>query len=135
MKKFVVPKSQSLKEFTDETYAQGSFALARLLRERDVRVNGVRTGKNVMLAAGDEVAYYTTPREEAVPFYGIVYLDENVLIADKHAGVSSEALFAALREAYGARFIHRLDRNTSGLIAFARTDGKICTMEAGRLEG
>ena len=123
MKKFVVPKSQSLKEFTDETYAQGSFALARLLRERDVRVNGVRTGKNVMLAAGDEVAYYTTPREEAVPFYGIVYLDENVLIADKHAGVSSEALFAALREAYGARFIHRLDRNTSGLIAFARTDG------------
>lgn len=58
-----------------------------------------------------------------MPFYGIVYLDENVLIADKHAGVSSEALFAALREAYGARFIHRLDRNTSGLIAFARTDG------------
>ena len=122
MKKFVVRKSQRLKEFTDETYAQGSFALARLLREREIRVNGARTGKDVLLAAGDEVAYYTTPREEAVPFYAIVYRDENILIADKYAGVSSEALFAALREEYGARFIHRLDRNTSGLIAFARTD-------------
>lgn len=74
-----------------------------------------------MLAAGDEVTYYTTPREEAKPFYRVVYLDEQVLIADKFAGVSSEALFCALEEAYGARFIHRLDRNTSGLIAFART--------------
>ena len=37
MKKFVVRKSQRLKEFTDETYAQGSFALARLLREREIR--------------------------------------------------------------------------------------------------
>ena len=106
MKKFVVRKAQTLKDFTDENYAQGSFAFSRLLRDRDIRVCGVRTGNNVFLSAGDEV----------------VYADEHILILDKAAGVSSEALFAAVREAYGARFIHRLDRNTSGLIAFARTD-------------
>lgn len=121
MKKFTAAKRQSLKDFTDERYAQGSFALARLLRDRDVRVNGARVGKNVVLSAGDEVAYYTTAREEQKPFYDVVYLDENILIADKYAGVSSEALFCALEEQYAARFIHRLDRNTSGLIAFART--------------
>ncbi len=74
------------------------------------------------MSAGDEVVYYTTRREEEKQFYEVVYADEHILILDKAAGVSSEALFAAVREAYGARFIHRLDRNTSGLIAFARTD-------------
>ena len=48
-----------------------------------------------------------------------MYRDENILIADKYAGVNAEGLFCALREENGARFIHRLDRNTSGLMAFA----------------
>lgn len=87
-----------------------------------MRVNGAKTGKNVPLFPGDEVAYFTTPKEEAKPFYREVYADENVLVADKFAGVSSEALFCALREPFGARFIHRLDRNTAGLIAFARNE-------------
>lgn len=119
MQKFIAPKAQTLKDFTDETYAQGSFAFSRLLREKDVRVNGQRTGKNVMLAAGDEVVYYTTPREEAKPFYDTVYEDEHILVADKYDGVSSEALFAALSREKGARFIHRLDRNTRGIVCFA----------------
>ena len=63
--------------------------------------------------------YYTTPREEARPFYRAVYRDENILIADKYAGVNAEGLFCALHAESGARFIHRLDRNTSGLMAFA----------------
>lgn len=122
MKKFTAQAAQSLKDFTDETYPQGSFAFARLLRERDIRVNGERVGRNVFLRAGDEVTYYTTAREEAKRIYEIVYRDENILITDKPSGVSSEALFFALK-GEGARFIHRLDRNTSGLIAFALNDG------------
>lgn len=119
MKKYVVQKRQSLKDFTDETYPQGSFAFARLLRDRDIRVNGVKTGRGVTLSEGDEVTYYTTAREEAKPFYTLVYRDENILFADKFSGVNSEALFSHLREEYGARFIHRLDRNTCGVMAFA----------------
>lgn len=88
-----------------------------------MRVNGAKTGKNVQLCPGDEVMYFTTPAEEAKPFYREVYRDENVLIADKFAGVSSEALHCSLRESCGARFIHRLDRNTAGLIAFALNEG------------
>ena len=119
MKKFLVQRAQSLKDFTDETYPQGSFAFSRLLREKDVRVNGEKIGRNVPLSAGDEVTYYTSPREEARPFYRAVYRDENILIADKYAGVNAEGLFCALHAEFGARFIHRLDRNTSGLMAFA----------------
>lgn len=123
MKKFLVQRAQSLRDFTDETYPQGSFAFSRLLREREVRVNGERVGKNVPLAAGDEVTYFTSPKEEARPFYREVYRDENILVADKFAGVNAEGLYYALRGECGARFIHRLDRNTSGLMAFALNDG------------
>ena len=118
MRKFIADETQKLKDFTDAHYPQGSFAYSRLLRDRDIRVNGVRTRENAMLSAGDEIAYYTTAAEEAKPFYREVYADENVLIADKFSGVQSEALFFALQER-GARPVHRLDRNTAGLIAFA----------------
>ena len=128
MKKFLAQRAQSLRDFTDETYPQGSFAFSRLLREREIRVNGVKVGANVLLAAGDEVAYYTSPAEEARPFYREVYRDENILIADKFAGVNSEGLFYALQEKFGARFIHRLDRNTSGLIAFALNGQAECEL-------
>lgn len=111
----------TLRDLTDSRYAQGSFALPRLLREKEVRVNGVRTGENVLLRRGDEVVYFTTPKEEARPFYGVVYEDENIFVADKYAGVNAEALACALFERCGALPVHRLDRNTSGVTAFAKT--------------
>ena len=40
---------------------------------------------------------------------------------DKESGVNSEAVYSALEEK-GARFIHRLDRNTEGLMIFAKTE-------------
>ena len=119
MQKFVAQTAQSLKDFTDSAYPQGSFAFSRLLRDRDIRVNGEKTGKNIDLSPGDEVCYYTTAKEESRPFYSIVYEDENILVADKFAGVNSEALAASLAKERDARFIHRLDRNTAGLIVFA----------------
>ncbi len=135
MKKFTVQENTNLRDFTDAVYPQGSFALPRLLREREVRVNGAKTGRNVPLCPGDEVTYFTTPKEEAKPFYREVYRDGNILVADKFAGVSSEALFSALREDFGARFIHRLDRNTAGLIVFAlngEAEGELLAAFRGR---
>lgn len=122
MKKIICDGKTTLRDLVDNNYAQGSFAFSRLLRDRDIRVNGEKTGRNLPLNAGDEVAVYTTPKEEARAFYGIVFEDENVLVADKYAGVNSEALFCALRERCGARFIHRLDRNTCGAMIFAKNE-------------
>ena len=49
----------------------------------------------------------------------VFYEDENLLIVDKESGVNSEAVFAALARERECYFIHRLDRNTQGLMAFA----------------
>ena len=120
MKEFIVKKADTLRNFTDNTYPQGSFCLDRLLKKRDVRVNGEKVGTNVSLAAGDRVTYYTTPAQEAKKAFDVIYADENVLVVDKDSGVNSEAVFSALSERGEAHFIHRLDRNTAGLLIFAK---------------
>ena len=119
MKKFIVTTETNLKDFTDATYPQGSFVLSALLKKGDVRVNGVRQRKSCPLKAGDEVTYYTTPAQEDKPSHTVVYEDENILVADKFDGVSSEGLFSELGGAYYP--VHRLDRNTCGLIVLAKS--------------
>ncbi len=120
MKTFKVTEDTNLKDFTDSVYPQGSFCLAALLRGNDVKVNGARTGVNVALRRGDEVVYYTTSKQEEKPSHNPVYEDENVYIADKFSGVSSEGLFCELCGKGEFYAVHRLDRNTQGLIVYAK---------------
>ena len=121
MKEFTVREEIDLKTFTDNTYAQGSFWFRALLKNKDIRVNGKKTDKNIPLKAGDVVSYYLSYDKEKTPAFFEIYADENILVIDKESGVNSEAVYSALEEK-GARFIHRLDRNTKGLIVFALND-------------
>ena len=121
MKNFTATQNTTLKQFTDATYPQGSFAFNALLKKGDIKVNGLRKRADCAVSAGDEIVYYTTPSQEAKPSHLVVYADENILVADKFQGVSSEALFCELA-GKGAGFpVHRLDRNTCGLIVVAKT--------------
>ncbi len=109
----------TLKEFTDNNYAQGSFFWNYLLKNKEIKVNGKKVGVNVELEVGDEVDYYLTKKQEEKPAFYIVYEDENILVVDKESGVNSEAVFAHLKRQRECYFIHRLDRNTKGLLVFA----------------
>ena len=121
MKKFTVTTDANLKEFTDATYPQGSFCLAALLREKDIKVNGVRVGRDVPLKAGDEVIYYTNPKQESLKSHERVHEDENILVVDKYDGVETSALLCELQAGGEYYAVHRLDRNTKGLLVFAKT--------------
>ena len=120
MKEYLVSEATTLKKFTDNTCAQASFCLRTLLKNRDVRVNGVRVAGDVPLVPGDTVRYYMTPAQEARSAFCERYADANVIVVDKQRGVNSEAVFAALCERGETYFIHRLDRNTAGLLVFAK---------------
>lgn len=118
---FTVDTTQSLKEFTENNYAQASFYWSYLLKNKEIKVNGKKVGKNVPLAVGDTVTYYLSKKQMEKPAFHTVYQDENLLIIDKESGVNSEAVYAELLRKHGetCSFIHRLDRNTRGLMAFA----------------
>jgi 23S rRNA pseudouridine955/2504/2580 synthase len=119
MLQLISDKTQSLKEFTENNYAQASFFWHQLLKSKDIKVNGKRVSGDITLYKGDVVSYYLAPKQADKPAFYPVYKDENILIVDKESGVNSEAVFAALAREGQCFFIHRLDRNTKGLLAFA----------------
>lgn len=122
MKKYTVSEESSLKNFTDNVCAQASFCFRTLLKTREIRVNGQKVSRDVPLRKGDIVQYFLTPAQESRSAFSISYEDENVIVADKESGVNSEAVFSALREVGEVFFIHRLDRNTQGLLIFAKNE-------------
>lgn len=121
MKEFTVKNPDTLKKFTDNTYPQGSFYFNALLKKKDIRVNGVKTDKDIPLHAGDRITYYTTSAQESRSAFHILYEDENIWVVDKDSGVNAEGVFNTLLQNGECYFIHRLDRNTAGLMVFART--------------
>lgn len=121
MKSYTVSENDTLKNFTDNVCAQASFYFRTLLKARDIRVNGEKVSCDVPLKKGDTVSYYLTGAQEKKTAFTELYRDDNVIVVDKESGVNSEAVYEALKEQGEVYFIHRLDRNTEGLMIFART--------------
>lgn len=122
LKEFTVNEETTLRTFTDNACAPASFCFRTLLKEREIRVNGVRVGSDVFLHRGDRVQYFLTEKQAAHRGFSVTYEDEAILVIDKESGVNAEAVFSALSEEGEVHFLHRLDRNTEGLMLFARTD-------------
>lgn len=119
----------------------GSRALAqKAIAEGRVTVDGVVRPKSHRVQAGERVEVstcesspYEEPYSQMVP---VVYADDSLLVVDKAAGVvvhpGSAVKTGTLVQALEGRIaggedpdrpgvIHRLDRDTSGLLVFART--------------
>jgi 23S rRNA pseudouridine1911/1915/1917 synthase len=120
----------------------GSRAAAeRLLDAGAVLVDGRARGKSHKLAGGEEIEIQapepTSPEPHvAAPELTVAYADEHLLVVDKPAGVvvhpapghaagtlahALAAAGAAGGEADRPGIVHRLDRDTSGLLVVARS--------------
>lgn len=120
MKEYVVNGESTLKSFTDNVCVPASFCFRTLLKAREIRVNGKKVSADLPLKAGDSVQYFLTPAQMSKRGFCLIYEDEYIAVADKESGVNSEAVFSDLAEQGDYRFIHRLDRNTAGLMIFAK---------------
>lgn len=120
MKSFIVDKNRKLSKACLFYLEDLSFsAFMKALRKRDVKVNGVRVNKDVALSVGDKVEIYYSTNE--IQKFSVIYSDENVLVIDKKQGYSSESVYEELSgENKDLGFIHRLDRNTSGVMIFSK---------------
>ena len=83
MIRFICEENQTLKRFTDTHCAQASFCFNILLKNKEIKVNGKKTGEDVLLNKGDEVCYYLTKKQEEKTGYSVLFEDENFLIIDK----------------------------------------------------
>ena len=96
---------------------------------RDVKINGKRAGRDEAVREGDRVMVYTA-FDVSLP---IVYEDDNILLINKPAGITSDqdewGGMSALSlmeeragEAYRPRLCHRLDHPTCGLLLMCKND-------------
>lgn len=129
----------------------GSRAHAQQLIEgRRVRVNGRPRPKRALVQAGDLVEVDDTPSWTAEPErseapFAVVYEDEHLVVVDKPAGVvvhparghSTGTLAQALGnritggdEPWRAGIVHRLDRDTSGLLVVAKSNASHRTLKS-----
>ena len=104
--------------------------LNKALRQKDIKINGVRIKENVSIYENDEIAVFIADEYLfSKPSIEKVFEDENILVINKTNGIevvsddASKSLTTILQEEY--EFIkpcHRLDRNTTGLVLFAKTE-------------
>jgi 23S rRNA pseudouridine1911/1915/1917 synthase len=116
-------------------------AAQRLIEAGAVQVDGAPRAKNHRVAAGQVVSVAAqagaAPGQEQVPRFEVVYEDADLLVVDKPAGLVTHPApghrGATLAEALSGRaaggtdperagIVHRLDRDTSGLLVVAKTE-------------
>lgn len=134
MRKLIVPQKYNNKKLN--TFILASFPelsinmLNKALRQKDIKINGVRIKENVSIYENDEIAVFIADEYLfSKPSIGKIFEDENILVVNKPNGIevvsddASKSLTTILQEEY--EFIkpcHRLDRNTTGLVLFAKTE-------------
>lgn len=99
----------------------------KTLRKKDFRVNDIRISENITLHTGDEIKVFISDEllESNVSLHTI-YEDDNILVIDKPTSieiVGENSVTSILGEKYSyIKPCHRLDRNTTGLVLFAKNE-------------
>lgn len=138
--KTTVTKPSTLLQFLKEQYPDSpGTRIKKLLKSGTVRVNGKPvTLHSLPLKPGDEYEVirqrYTIKKDE-LPF-PVLYEDNEVTVIDKPAGIPTSStdgsrsvqdiLSASLRDRSKGKFrahvVHRLDKEVSGVLLFAKTE-------------
>ncbi len=137
MKKVIVDKKyneKKLNSFLLNTFEGLSMnTLYKALRKKDIRVNDVKVSTNITVYAGDNIKIYV-PDEQLFSQKNfkidIVYEDENIVVINKPVEIEvigENSLTSKLIKYYNSKNVfikpcHRLDRNTTGLVLFAKNE-------------
>lgn len=133
MKKLVVNKkydNKKLDKFLKDNISTLSNNLFyKTLRKKDIKINGKRVSENVTVFKNDEIlVYISDDLLENKLNLDIIYEDNNILLINKPSNIEvtgQDSLTEVVHKLYtSCEFkpmpCHRLDRNTSGLILFAK---------------
>ena len=138
MKKIVVTEKFDNKNISEMVFwsfpnlSQNMFFKA--LRKKDIKVNGTRVKKNIKVNKDDIIEIYISDEFLLGKDFelDVIFEDENILAINKPSGISvtdeknsnSVVLAKIVKEKFGndVEPCHRLDRNTSGIVLFAKNN-------------
>lgn len=140
MKKLIVNKKydgKKLNKFLLDNIQGLSFGLfCNTLRKKDIKVNGKRINKDITIFDGDEILVYISDElldsksSSTSIELNIIYEDDNILVINKPANIEvtgNNSLTTLVHKNYSDSSFkpmpcHRLDRNTTGLILYAKNE-------------
>ena len=103
----------------------------KLLRKKDIKINGKRINKDILVHENDKIEIYLPKELEEVKInLDKVYEDENILVINKPANIEVTGI-NSLTEIINKQYTncefkpqpcHRIDRNTTGLVMFAKNE-------------
>ena len=103
----------------------------KLLRKKDIKINGKRVNKDIFVYENDKIEIYLPKELEDIKInLDKVYEDENILVINKPANIEvtgKNSLTELINKQYtNCEFkpqpCHRIDRNTTGLVMFAKNE-------------
>ena len=135
MKELIVPKrydNKKLNKFLKNNITNFSDNLFyKTLRKKDIKVNGKRVNENINVFENDIILVYVSDDilEKNINL-DIIYEDDNIILINKPVQIEvtgKNSLTEVVQKKYcNSSFLpmpcHRLDRNTSGLILFAKNE-------------
>ena len=127
--KFNNKKLQAFLQFNFNGLSSSVFF--KTLRKKDIKINGKRTNENVTIFENDIIEIYLDDKFLFNTLeLDIIYEDDNILIVNKPSGIeilddTENNLTKTIQRKYNLdnNFpypCHRLDRNTSGLVIYAK---------------
>lgn len=158
MKKIIIDQNhanQRIDKYLKKLLCQApSQLIYKMIRKKDIKVNGMRVKENYILQENDEVSLflyedkfqeYTKPQTiyDLKIYFDILYEDDHILVVNKPAGLlvhedihedmntlSHQVLTYLYQKGeydphkdlgFVPGPVHRLDRNTSGIVIFGKT--------------
>ena len=123
LKEIEIKSRQLLSDAISDNTDLGYYRIQKIIKTKSVKINGMRVGVDMNVNAGDVVHVYLADREK--DSIEVVYRDDNILVVNKNSGIEvqgadslTERINNILTDA-SAVPVHRLDRNTMGLVVFA----------------
>lgn len=118
-KEIIVEKSKKISNLLED-YGFSFSDIQKILREKDVKINGKAIKENLIVNEGDVVTVFFSDNMLEKK-YDKIYEDDDVVVAYKSQGIETDGE-KGLEKILSAIAVHRLDRNTEGLVVFAKND-------------
>ena len=125
MREFITKTSGKLSKLILKEYPELSFGdVSKALKNKDIKLNGVRTSKDIQVLENTKVSVYID-FDKLLSKIQRVYEDDNILIVFKPYGIevvgnASDLEHVLLREGVKVFACHRIDVNTEGLVVLAK---------------
>ena len=121
MEKFEIKikKNQKIRDFL-LNYGFSKPITNQIIKNKDIKFDGKRLCEDDMVFAGQTVVVFAPEKPSAR--FSVIFEDENVIVLDKGCDIEVQGKDSLESAIPGSIAVHRLDRNTTGVMIMAKTD-------------